>query len=71
MDTCPTEVFVVRKTINLNPKKNMHFVSEASKHAKLNEVEPDIPIRRVFGKTTPSAGMETCPTEFVGGCHAF
>ena len=41
----------------------MHFVSEASKHAKLNEVEPDIPIRRVFGKTFPSAGMETCPTE--------
>ena len=27
----------------------MHFVSEASKHAKLNEVEPDIPIRRVVG----------------------
>jgi len=27
----------------------MHFVSEASKHAKLNEVEPDIPIRRAFG----------------------
>ncbi len=26
----------------------MHFVSEASKHAKLNEVEPDIPIRRNF-----------------------
>jgi hypothetical protein len=40
----------------------MHFVSEASKHAKLNEVEPDFPIRRVFGKIIPSAGMETCPT---------
>jgi hypothetical protein len=23
----------------------MHFASEASKHAKLNEVEPDIPLR--------------------------
>ena len=41
----------------------MHFVSEASKHAKLNEVEPDIPIRRVFRKTIPSAGMETDPAE--------
>jgi hypothetical protein len=29
----------------------MHFVSEASKHAKLNEVEPDIPIRRIFTYT--------------------
>jgi hypothetical protein len=26
----------------------MHFVSEASKHAKLNFVEPDILIRRKF-----------------------
>jgi len=29
----------------------MHFVSEASKHAKLNEVEPDLPIRLVFTYT--------------------
>ena len=28
-------------------KKNMHFVSEANKHAKLNFVEPDLLIRRV------------------------
>ena len=41
----------------------MHFVSEASKNAKLNEVEPDIPICRVFGKTIQSAGRDTCPTE--------
>jgi len=27
----------------------MHFVSEASKHAKLNEVEPDILIRQIVG----------------------
>jgi len=48
METCSTEVFVIRKTIYLDPWKNMHFVSEASKHAKLNEVEPNIPIRRIF-----------------------
>jgi len=40
----------------------MHFVSEASKYAKLNEVEPDIPIRRIFGKIIQSAGKDTCPT---------
>jgi len=41
----------------------MHFVSEASKHAKLNEVEPDLTISRVFGQINPPlAGMDTCPT---------
>ena len=32
---------------------------------KLVYFEPDLHIRRVFRKTIPSAGMETCPTQAV------